>query len=59
VLMQILRLNAELWPSGPIGHDFRVLGSNQKLGQWDDLNLSLFKSVVVGIFQELGLSSVW
>ena len=56
--MQILRLNAKLWPLGPVGHDFWVLGGNQKPGQWDDLNLSLFKYVVVGIFQVLGLSSV-
>jgi hypothetical protein len=56
--MQFLRLNAKLWPPGPIGHDFRVLDGNQKPGQWDDLNLSLFKCVVVGIFQVLGLSSV-
>jgi hypothetical protein len=56
--MQFLRLNAKLWPPGPIGHDFRVLDGNQKPGQWDDLNLSLFKYVVVGIFQVLGLSSV-
>jgi hypothetical protein len=46
-------------PPGPIGHDFRVLGGSQKPGQWDDLSLSLFKRVVVGIFQELGLSGVW
>ena len=59
VLMQILRLNAKLWPPGPISHNFRVLGDSQKLGQWNDLNLSLFKCIVVGIFQELGLSSVW
>jgi hypothetical protein len=57
--MQILRLDAKLWPPGPIGHDFRVLGGSRKPGQWDELNLSLFKRVVVGISRELALSSVW
>ena len=38
MVVQVLRLDAPLWPLGPIGHDFRVSGSSRESGEQDGTN---------------------